>query len=967
MGRSLSTPALNAGVSTVASATGFAAGDYVYQMQTNASGTIPAGALATGTFDYNGISSSINPTSSTNNGNLNYVELNGGSTGGQAAAKLNNGNIVLVYCKNTPSLYLKIPYFKIVDSTGATVVAETAVSTATVGGKNSVSVCVLPNNNFVVCFSYSAAAAASPFQLAYRIFQENGTVVTAAIIGSVSFTSNTASSGSLIKIKPRSDNSFIMMAYDGKTVRFQAANAAGFLATFFAGAASYQKTLLSDNGGQYADFAIRSDNTIHIFYVLNQGQLSYDVLSSTGAVTATGNIGSVIQNIFCVSCTLMPSGSVNVFYYGIDTTGCFIGGYSWNGTAATFIARVVSFTTALTPTFTFLNSYAQGGAGNFTLFYSHIDTLGALTYQTFNSSGVVLSGSVARTIPSISYPLGQEMQLSVFDIGSETRAYMTGRANSNGAATASFMLGYLGGVFYFAYNSTSYNLNVLSTISYNYGNFGSIPLGAVVPASSTVIETAFTVAATGSYPQLVTAGTNLVGKTTIFSETTGAVGGTPLQNGNFAVSWLTSTNGNLYLRTYTPLGVEVATIIVATGLPTGTKACPVATFANGNFVLVYGSAATTLTYKIYNPSLTELFTGTVSANANFASNGSTFKTAAYGDCTQVAIVYQKDAGAGFIYEVKEITSAGVLTTIFTGAVGSAENFQLTPHKSNSFTIWFRESPGGTFYYYGQSFYKTAPTSFTVGAALELPFGDKGLNQFVSGPVAPGPSNNIFSVINNTSTSSNYIINTEPLYSGNYAQYNYWITQASGYQFNFSTGHALGYSGNGAAVWATSRGSAGGFIYYINVRSLNLNNPFVATYGNGSVVNTGLQASGTNISMAVIPNVEGAVTIVYIDGSEFPAFFIPVIQNSYISKTFTAGTDVSSSKLMLTPERGYSLLGVAITAATAGSTGLVQTKGTATLNASYSAVTPYTPFDFRSSITNGVRGSVTGLTVTLEGQ
>lgn len=967
MGRSLSTPALNAGVSTVASTAGFAAGDYVYQMQTTA-GTIPAGSLATGAFDYNGVSSSINPTSSTNNGNLNYVELNGGSSGGQTAAKLNNGNIVLVYCKNTPGNFLKIPYFKIVDSAGATVVAETAVSTSTVGGRNTVSVCVLPNNNFVVCFSYSAGAAVSPYNLAYRIFQENGTVVTAAIIGSVSFTSSTASSGALIKIKPRSDNSFIMMAYDAKTVRFQAANAAGFLATFFAGAASYQKTLLSDNGGQYADFAIRSDNTIHIFYVLNQGVLSYDVLSSVGAVTATGNIGSAIQNIFCVSCTLMPSGSVNVFYYGIDTTGCFIGGYSWDGTAATFIARVVSFTTTSTPTFTFLNSYAQGGAGNFTLFYSHIDTFGALTYQTFNSSGAVLSGSVARTIPSISYPLGQMMQLSVFDIGSETRAYMTGRPNNNATPNTSAQIGWLGGVFYFAYNSTSYNLNALSTISYNYGNLGSIPLGAVVPASSTVIETAFTVAATGSYAQLVPAGTNLVGKTTIFSETTLTVGGAPLQNGNFVVSWLTSA-GSLYLKTYTPLGVEVNAILVATGLPTGARACPVATFANGNFVLVYGSAATTLTYRIYDPSLTQLFTGTVSTDALFSTTVTAFKVAAYGDCTQIAIVYA--TSSTLIYEVKEITSANTLTLIHTGVVGSPECFQLTPHKSNSFTILFRELVGATTQYYVQNFYKISAVSFSSSTAVEFPVGNKTPQHFVYGPVAPGPSNNMFSILSTGSSggSPHYIINSEPFYTNVYSLFNYWSATIGTFSIDANTGNAIGYTGNGAAVWATTRTTGtGGVLSYVNVRSLNLNNSSVSTQGTGSAVNTGLFTSTSGYtSIAVIPNVEGAATIVYIDNNNFPSFFIPVVQDSYIRKTFTAGTDVSATKLMLTPERGFSLLGVAITAATAGSTGLVQTKGAATLNAGYPAGTPYTAFDFRSSMTNGVRGTVTGRAVTLEGQ
>lgn len=958
MGRSVSKPDLNAGVSTVASTAGFSVGDWVYQMQTTA-GTIPAGALPTGAFDYSSVTSSINPSSSTNTGNLNYVELNGGSTGGQVAAKLNNGNIVFVYCRNNAAnAYLKIAYFKIVDSTGATVVAETAVSATNVGGRNGVSVCVLPNNNFVVCWTQQQAGI--NFYTSYRIYDQTGAAVTAAIAGTVTFAASASGAGALLKIKPRSDNSFVIMAYDGYNVRFLAASAAGFVAGF-----NYNRTLRGAEG-QYVDFAIRSDDTTHIFYSTTQGLLNYDVLNTAGSSTSTGSLIVPITDIFSVSCTLMPSGSVNVFYYGIDITGCFIGGVSWNGTTATSIGRIVSFTTSTTPTFTFLNCYAQGAGGNFTLFYAHVDTFGALTYQTFNSSGAVISGSVPRTIPSISYALGSTLQLSVFDIGSDTRAYMGSRPNNNAEANNTYYTGWVGGIFYFSYNATSYNLNPLTTVSYNYGITGSVPLGAVVQSSSTVVEAAFTVSATGSYPALVTAGTNLVGKTTVAAVSSRAVSGAQLQNGNFVVSWVTD-GGVLWLKTYTSTGAEVNAVIAATGLFTGHPSCSTAPFANGNFIVTYASGASTLTYKIFNPSLTELFTGTISTTVNLGSTQLMHSVAAYGDCSQVAVAYIT-TGSPSAVEIRDITSGGVNTLINFGSINGSQYIQLIPHRSASFSIFFRDSTGTNTQYLSNTWYKTGPTTFVQGGQYGVSGTDYTVVQNVAGPNTPGPANNVFSVLNTGTSSSPFrIFNSEPLVNVDSNLYNAFNATLVGYAFDLNTAHSLGYTGNGAAVWAASRNTtAGNVIQYVNVRSLNENNPSLGLVFGTSTI-TALTTQTSYQSFRVIPNVEGACTIIYLDANNFPSFFIPVVQDFYIRKTFTAGTDISATKLMLTPERGYALLGVAITTAAAGSTGLVQTKGAASLNTNYPAGMPYTAFDFRSSTANGVRGTVTGRTVTLEGR
>lgn len=970
MGRSLSVPDANAGVSSIASAAGFSAGDYVYQQRTD-TGTIPAAALPTGAFTYNNIPSQSMPMATSTTSSLNYVDINGGSTGGQIAAKLNNGNIVIVYTRNVPGTFVSTAYFRIVDPAGAIVVAETAASTAVVGGRYGVSVCVLPNNNFVMCWTTQNGTSAN-WNMSFRVYQENGTPVGAAVTNTtVLFTATTDGTGALLKIIPRSDNSFIMMGYTIWNVNFLSGSAAGFDATFNGGTGLYTRTLRATQQ-QNVDFAIRSDNTIHIFFQLTAGLVEYNVLSSTGALASSGTIASN-SSVFCISCVLMPSGNVNVFVYGNETsTLCNILGYSWNGTTLTSIGRIVSFTTTSTPTTTFLDSYAQGGAGNFTLFWSHIDTSGALTYQTFNNSGVSVSGPIPRTIPAISYPAGQILNPAIFDVGSETRVYMPSRTLNSAGSNTSVWVNGARGSFYFSYDSTTYATTKISPVNINYGNVGSIPLGAYTKSASSPIEASFTVASTGTYIANVSAGTYLVGKTTVSGLSAAAVSAITLQNGNFAYCF--QSGAVVYLKTFSPAGVELATTTVTTSASLVWSYCAMAPFSNGSFVVLYMSAANTLSYKIYNASLTELFAGNISTSFQILGPSTVPKVAAYGDGSQVAIVYRLSTASNF-YQIQDLTSANVLTSVQTGtSQANNTNFQLVPYRASGFGFSYYEGDATSAEHYFRQYIKTGPTSWSVSGPVNIPNTSDVVPDLVFNSSVPAPANSPILISNYNSASTALINFPEPTFAASGiatsggAPFNaFAVNLPSNITFASGVAHGIGYTGNGACVWAVGNYQVNDLrLKYFNARPLNVGNS--SSFFIGTVYDTGINvAVNQNLSyISVCPLAESACVIAFIDDGFLPCFIIPNVQTTQASQTLTAGTDVSTSRLSLTPEGGYVLRGIALTAATAGGSGLVQTKGIASVSGSYQSITPTMNFDFRISTAAGARGSITGRTVTLEG-
>lgn len=962
MGRSLSAPDANSGVSTIPTAVGFTAGDYVYQTALD-NGPIPSGALSTGAFPFNGVSAPTYLMAATTTPNFTYIEQDGGSTGGQVAAKLANGNIVFVYIKTTGTAYLGTPYFKIVDAAGATVVAETAMDTQTVGGAHSISVCVLPNNNFVAVWGKQFSGIGCT--IGARIYSQTGTVVTAALSFAGNYTVNTP--GALLKVKPRSDNSFIVMAYSGNSVFFVAANASGIISGF-ATSGAYQESI-SNTPTQSIDFAVTSNDFIHIFKSdpTNLNILTVRTLNTLGVQTSNVTIATGL-NVNNVSCVLMPSGNVNVFFTSSTAGSLGIWGYSWNGTTAAAIGsgRILTFSTAGF-SYGFMNSYAQGAGGNFTLFYSHPDNNGSVVYQTFNSSGALLSPSAAQVVPGITNPLGSWKQFAVFDIGTSTRVYTGAKSNSYTQPTTGQNLGGPRGIYYFSYDSTSYVISSTSTASANYGNFSPFALGAYARAASTPITASFFAATTGVYTVSVSAGTNLIEKTIIEAVAAQSISATTLASGNVAILYVSDVGAKpVSVVIYNTSGTVVTTVAVSATAHTASY-CSIAPYANGSFAVFYKTAGGVITWKVYNSSYTQVATGTITDafSTSVLDNDGVFNSGSYGNGTNVAFAYRSNTNQ---VKVGNLSSAGTYTAVSTVS-NSTDLPQIIGFKSNAFSVVARSLDFDL--YYASNFYQTGVATWANNGYGSLPgaSGSTAVGAYSSS--VPGPDNNVLCVYNSSTGPTIGLVcpDVDWVFPTGWP-----ITGASALPSIFSAStfrhNALGYTGDGAGVIATSRAGGNDFIAYSRVAAANATN--VNWCGNASSVGTGTTTTlATNgdqgyKSISIAPFIGGSCVIAYLDNNKLPCFFAPIVTSYPVSRTLTAGVDISPTTLSLTPESGYVLRGVALTNAAAGSSGTVQTRGSATVSSSYPAGTPATNFDFRISTAAGVRGSITGRNVTMEG-
>jgi hypothetical protein len=143
--------------------------------------------------------------------------------------------------------------------------------------------------------------------------------------------------------------------------------------------------------------------------------------------------------------------------------------------------------------------------------------------------------------------------------------------------------------------------------------------------------------------------------------------------------------------------------------------------------------------------------------------------------------------------------------------------------------------------------------------------------------------------------------------------------------------------------------------------------FPFPYGYSTINSTSRFFPIVNTSVTLVscsPSFNNSALYATVDaGTNYPvaAVVYPIVGSSITS--LTAGVSTSSS-VPLTPTQ-YVLKGVAVTTCSAGGSGLVQTSGVVQLNTQYSSMASQ-PFDFTNQITNGVRGILSGRTVTIEG-
>jgi hypothetical protein len=952
MGRTLSSDSANV-IALPASPTGFTAGDYVYQT-TSGYGSVPTGALATGNFDTGALPASVYSSTATTSNELTYVEQLGGSQGSQVAAQLVNGNLVYAYATGDTTTYagLATVNFKIETQAGAVVVAQTS-TTMTVQGPFNVSVIALPAGGF--CIVSTLANGTSAYNLNARFYNADGTAATGVLNVSPNITSSSVVSR--LVIRALTDGSVIVGYINSTTFELRKLTTAGFDATF--GTSGVTTVLAWNSNSQWWDFVTDSSNNIHTISTTGTGSATLRRYNSSGVQQTTSTVSS-LTGVNALDIAISSSGTIRGFVQ--DSTGIAI--ITWDGTTAALGTRIITETLPVSGVF---GAFAQGASDGYVVFYNAtIPTTAAvgLYFRAFDSSNVALAAATrVNSVIAVNY----RNQLTPIVISGNTRVYF-GVFQTN---TASYSLNAAVvpmGVAYFTYSNTTYSLVGAPTTNYNYGEIGPLALGAYVRGASTAAIAKFTIATTGTYSKNYTAGSTLIAKTFVDgSNTSYKLLLAPLPDGKFVAAWARSSGTyQTFISKYSATGELLAgPIAVSTaGNSTSAYAVSVATFANGNILVTYTDStfgATVLLYRIYTSSLTLVTSGTLDNAVITSSNTMTTSSASFGDGGHVAVLFLDSSQYP---TTRAVSDSGTVTARLAQLTTTTNWYQtqVVGLKSNAYII-SAQNPDGSQTCVGSTIRKTGPTTF-LASAQWTNNGMAGTSSAVASSPIPCPGTTAYVVGVNTSNNSFRLINVNPLVNSQnniLNRQNFANPSAfGGLSIGSSYGASIGYTPTGVPVMVGQR-AATQFITLSPFSAPTDGASDIATTGS---ITTTLDSSNGSLAPSVIPHIAEAVLIGYIDSNVYPAFTSIVVLPFTVSTVLTTGVDTSTTGLSLLPQNGYSLQGISLTAAASGSSGLVQTRGTATLNSNYSAATPSTNFDFRNPTTFGTSGTVVGRTVIM---
>ena len=944
MGRTLSGDSANV-IRLPASPTGFTAGDYVYQT-TAGYGAVPDGLIATGMFS---VPVAAYSATATTCNEFTYVEQLGGSQGSQVAAQLVNGNIVYAYATGGGAYASNSTVnFRIETTAGVAVVAQTS-TTMLARGPGQVSVIALPAGGFaIVC---TAATGANNFNLNARFYNADGTAATAVRDAGLTLTATTATSR--LKLQSLSDGSVILGYAAASVFSLRKLTTAGFDATF--GTSGLVSVVTFASATQFWDFATDSSDNIQVIFNSSTTSLTMRRYNSAGVQQTTSNVTS-LTSIAAVAITIASDAVIRGFAQ--DGAGIIV--ITWDGTTAAAGTRIIS--SASLSVNAALGAFAQGASGGYVIFYSAplLSSSGiGLFLRPFNSSNVALASAV-RVNAAIG--MNYRNQFTTIVVSGNTRVYFgTFPANAVNYTINSNVTPM--GIAYFAYNNGNYTLvGNLTTGSISVGPYA---LNAYLRGASTPTIAAFTIATTGSYSTSYTTGTTIIAKTFVdASNVAKRLSLAPLPNGEFVAVW--TRNGSPYqtfISRYSSAGVLLfgPVTVEANGSSTNINST-VTTFANGNILVTYvdSTAANTLKYRIYTPSLTVVTSGII--DTALSAGGTTFASAtSFGDGSHIAVGFLDTSG---YCRVRAVKNDGTVTAqlgpglSFTTSWGQ---LQVIGFKSSAFMLTATGN-GGQVLSYGVR--QTGASSF-VASGAETQQGSFAVSTSIMGasPV-PSPGTTAYFLGNNSSNNAYKLISMNPLFNvaNSLDQQDFAGAFAGLSLSNDSSSAAIGYTATGTPVIVANRAAT----VFITL------SPFTPPMDGSTSINTSAVTTTTlstqsvsGCTVSAIPHVGEAILIGYLDANRYPAFASIAAMPFSVNPTLTAGVDASTSTLSLTQATGYSLQGISVTAAASGSSGFVQTTGTAALNSNYSASTPTTFFEFRNPIASGVNGVVGGRIVTME--
>jgi len=726
--------------------------------------------------------------------------------------------------------------------------------------------------------------------------------------------------------------------------------------------------------------ATRSDSSIIMFDLASGGtNYTYAIANSSGTITVSATSFAPSASIpnSCVDATCLSDGSTFVLSYVNVTSGSYRTCFRLLPTSNTLGSEVVvanstvQNNSTVCPTFTSVLGLSASTLGGFCIAFT--DGTQTLQYAYYSASGAVVSqnnGTVAipYVMPGSYVPVNNYVQIIEYTNTAYTAVtflwqgspYNTiGRATfiaqsytSNGAGT-----GYL----YFPVPQYASGNN-----SYSYSD----PYSG--PYYSTLTPTKMQFAlSNGTNSNLVTMGQigsplsiNSAVAPRIICGVSSCANGTGTTNGtqyiyyiNGATYYVESVNnaGSLISGPTSfgnnPVNVGYNLLRIC-GNDVGTANCVLYCYYTNSTTLFFASASTNSTSLTYSTTISTT-TPTVTSSACVATLWNAYSNSAGGAVvvftTASALNYQIYSYGGQIFGTVSITSL-TPSTIYSLSVGSL------PYFNTDFAVVYTSSSGVvTMYCYGGTDYiypllKTITVAASGGTQLVyaktigLPNGNY-LTTY-----ATSTSNLVLALVNQESGT---VINTVNITcASNLNNYNL---------FDIKT------NPNGDIV-----------LVYVNASSQLVIRSFTAslqsiTYPATDTINTGISVTTSNSPNPTIFGFKDSTcSIIYTSNSNSVTWTQYVTRPQLFSFTEPSGQS-SSTSYVISPVNGTSatsingavLAGVALTNASANSTGQIQINGLAQLNSTYTN-TATGSFDYTGQAVDGVKGTYNGQIVNLQG-
>ena len=945
----------------VYTSTGFNAGDLVYFQNNNYVGapnlTGPSSAQFTNTQVF-GTSNASNTGAlgSVIGSTAAYTSAQGeGSSTLKSAALLTSGNIVQVYVA-TPSAIgpsgrtTSAVYFQIVNTSGVIQYGPTIVSSSILAGTSGAGVLALTGGGFVVYYSNSANNAV------YGIYTNTGTVTTAVAAD----TGITTISASYINGTALANGGFALVALTTTpTVAFRAYGATG--------TATYAWTTTSaapvSSTAAIPGIAARSDSSIAISFVSSTASTNYCYLYTSA--------GAAITNV-----SYTTSGNITTSEYPTDIT-CLadgttyvIGYYNYNSTATAFYPafrllptgnslgseiaipykNLQYYTTASTLNFISLQKQSAGG-----FMFAFTDTMGGIQYAFFNASGTALSGTNANGTLPILLPgyVGLCSILTMVEITGYMNLYWS--VGTQGTASGSLVSVNQN---FAQINETTYQPVPITSTTQTVGTVSSTA-GVSVLSTITPTSSKFYAGSTTNITTTFSAGVT-VGPTTVYNtRACYSVSACTLPNGQFLIAYMDSSTAVVYVAVYSVLGVLQQTITVGTSTGNGTltNSIIIAALSSGKFVVAWLTPNNTnsVNLSLYSSSFTLINTTSVTLGATGGSSDN-FALTGLAGTDNYAIAYLGTSGYPYYSVYNNANTIIGSTTLIHSA--AAAWLSIAADNIGGFGISYITSGNQ------QVLYTYVPSSSTTWAATNTT--GQAFPTVTYGPTYLTHSNNQYYGLANNGTNGciSAIYNSNTTYTPN--------NNTNIINTNF---YGLGINGNGNIIAVSSSAATSGTTSVYSVL------PGISTQASGSLLNAASSNVNTfitptssssygNFQYYIIPSYGNNVVIVWVDANGYPNFCI-YNPTTYTTTTLVTSGVTQSNTISINPTANVTsnataiLAGVALTNASAGSTGQVQINGFATLNSNYTN-TAAGAFDFTGQAIDGVRGIYNGKIINLQG-